>query len=146
MSQESMRIWTENTVLAAMQASYPAVGVRFGNAVFLQPDTPWAKLVVIEGSSFGVNLGTRKVDRHVGLVQFDVLVPDRQGAALGNQIAEFIGDTLKTRKVRLADGAPVTFHEPTYMDWGRSGGFYRIICRVGFWRDESAPVATIVPV
>jgi hypothetical protein len=136
MSVESLRVWAESTVQTGMTTNYPSVPMRFENASFLQPDTTWATFIVLDGKSFLANIGTLKVDRHVGLFQFDVMLPINSGTSLGGQIAQFVGDLLRARNVSLSDGAVLVTKSPQITNLGIQNGFYRIMCRVPYWRDE----------
>jgi hypothetical protein len=138
MSLESLRVWAEGTIQTAMHASYPAVRIKFDNSPFQQPDLIWTAFCILDGKSVAVNLGTLKVDRHVGLVQFDVLAPQNSGTSYANQIAEFGGKQFREKKVSLSDGAVVVFKTPAFRHMGTSGGFYRICVSVNYWRDEPA--------
>ena len=136
MSMETMRIWAESAIQSALHTSYSSVPIKFDNAPFLQPDTTWVAFCVLDGKSFALNLGTVKVDRHVGLLQADVMVPQNTGTSEGNTLAEFIGKLFREQRIGLSDGASIIFQVPDYMHLGVQGGFYRIMCRVPFWRDE----------
>jgi len=136
MSLEAMRLWVETNVQTAMANAYPAIPVKYDNARFIQPETTWTSLRLIDGKSFGTNLGNHKVDRHVGLIQFDVLVPEHTGTSQANTIASFIGDFMKNRKIGLSDGSSVVLRQPEYKNIGRNEGFYRVMCRVPYWRDD----------
>ena len=136
MSMETLRVWAESTIQSAMHISYPAVPIKFDNAPFKQPDTAWTAFCLLDGKSTAVNLGTIKVDRHVGLVQFDVLVPQNSGTKLANLICEFGGKQFRDQRVTLSDGAVVKFQTPSFRHMGTSGGFFRTVCSVVYWRDE----------
>jgi hypothetical protein len=82
-------------------------------------------------------MGTRKVDRHVGIVQITVLVPQRSGTALANTLAEFSGKVFRATHAALSDGANVTFRTPQFTSTGQQLGFFPIVVRIPYWRDEA---------
>jgi Bacteriophage related domain of unknown function len=146
MSLEAMRSYCESTYMAAMAASYPDVAVKFDNTQFLQPQTMWVDFCIIDGKSFACNMGTLKVDRHVGIVQMALLVPENAGTAVGNPVMDFSGKVFREQKVRLSDGAVVVFRTPSFhygAMFSERGlrpesmlGFYPMVTRVPYWRDE----------
>lgn len=138
MSLESLRVWAESTIQTAMHVSYPAISIKFDNSPFQQPDRAWTAFCILDGKSVAVNLGTVKVDRHVGVLQFDVLVPQNTGTSQANLIAEFGGKQFREKKISLSDGAVLTTKTPSLRHMGTSGGFFRICVSVGYWRDERA--------
>lgn len=137
MSLESLRVYAESALQSAMATAYPGVSVRYENARFHQPETAFVDFCLLDGKSFAANMGTRKVDRHVGVAQIDVMVPERSGTSQGNQIAEFAGKVFREQSAGLSDGARVIFRTPAFTYVGRQGGFYRIMVRVPYWRDEA---------
>jgi len=136
MSLDSMRVYVESTYQAAMQASHPSVPVRFDNINFQQPQTAWADLCILSGKSFAANLGSKVVDRHVGIVQVNILVPQRSGEKLANDLAEFSGQVFRRKNQILSDGAVARFRIPEFARSGQSLGFYSVIVRIPYWRDE----------
>lgn len=136
MSLDSHRKQAESAILSAMTAAYPSVKIKFQNANFRQPETPWIAFFMLDGKSLQANLGASSVDRHVGLVQIDVQVPNNSGTKNGNAIAEFCGNVFRKTRVVLDDGAVVRYRTPEFTSLGEQVGFYRIMCRVAYWRDE----------
>lgn len=139
MSLDAHRESVESTLMARMAVTYPAVRIKFNNAPFVQPETAWIAVHIIDGSGMVTNLGRgRQIDRHVGQVQVDVLVSQNSGTKEGNLIAGFIGDIWRLQHVSLSDGAVVKYRVPNIMDSEDQGGFHRMILRVPYWRDEPA--------
>lgn len=141
MSLEALRVYSEGLVQTSMNSQYPAITVKYENAPFPQPDGAWASFSVNDGHGLLVNIGTRKVDRHLGIVQFDSLVPQNTGTSMANQVAEYIGNIFRDSQALLQDGSKVIFKAPSYISLGVQGGFYRICMRCGYWRDEPARVS-----
>ena len=136
MSMESHRVWFETTLAAGMAAHYPAVPICFENAPFRQPETEWIAAFLLDGPSYQIEIGVPSRDRHVGLVHIDVLAPLNTGTSRANALAEFVGNLLRQREVILNDGAQLRMRAPSYQRAGVQNGFYRIIVKVGYWRDE----------
>lgn len=137
MSLESLRFWSENRLQVAMAANHPSVPVQFQNAPFQQPETAFIQFWLLDGKSFFCNVGTLKVDRHVGLFQIDVYVPENTGTSQANMISEFVGKLFRGQVTQLADGAKLVTQSPQFSYNGRSGtGYSRIMVRVPYHRDE----------
>ncbi len=136
MSLEHLRIYSQSRLLTAMNAQYPAIPIQFDNAPFVQPDTMWGGFSIMDGNSKIVSLGTQKVDRHVGFVQFDVLAPQNSGTAVATQVAEFVGRTFRDVITQLPDQSKVVFKSPQFISRGMQNGFYRMCMRCAYWRDE----------
>lgn len=137
MSLETLRIYSESAVQTGMRNTYPSIKVKFDNTPFVQPDSTWCAFCIIDGRSAIVNIGTLKVDRHVGFVQFDAMVPQNSGTSQANRLVEYFGHLFRDKVVGLSDGAKVVFKSPQFIPLGISNGFYRLCCRVSYWRDEA---------
>jgi hypothetical protein len=136
MSTDSHREYAENATLAFMNTNFPGVPVKFQNVDFSQPQTTWVAFYLIDGKSFMCNLGTRKVDRHVGLLQLDVMVPAKAGTKAAYAIGEAWGKAFRDQDVGLSDGAVAKSKTYDVTDMGSHNGFYRVAFRVAYWRDE----------
>ena len=136
MSLESCRVWVETTFKTAMTASHPTVPVKYENAPFRQPTTEWVALHILEGSAFPTELGPTPCDRHVGIIQIDVLVPADHGTVVANTLAEFTGSVFRLIHVTLSDQAYLRTEVPSFKYWGIQNGFFRVTVRVKFKRDE----------
>jgi hypothetical protein len=135
MSFDTLRVWVESTIQDQIAVTFPAVDIRFGNASVLQPATTWMATRIRDHRAKTLSIFNR-TGRHFGEVCISVLVPDRQGTSLGNQITEFLGNALRYQDITLADGARVNFSAPRYASKGAENGYYRLECCVPFRRDE----------
>lgn len=138
MSLDALRQYAESATMAFMAAHYPGTPTRFENVSFTQPATQWAAVYVLDGKSFLANIGTKKVDRHVGLIQLDVMVPAFAGTKPAYAIGEAWGKVFRDQDVRLPDGAVTKFKTYEVTNMGTHNGFYRVVFRVPYWRDEPA--------
>lgn len=136
MTLASTRQYAESSLATYMAASYPGVPVKFPNVPWQQPETTWVDIHVLDGKSFPAELGVVAVDRHVGLVQVDVLIPRNQGTAVAIAMVEAICTQWRKQHVTLSDNAVLRFRVPEYHDLGENGGFYRMCGRVPYVRDE----------
>jgi hypothetical protein len=138
MSYETMRAQVEGVALNGFSTTYPNVPIKFSNAPFSQPEGPWVSVHIVEGNSMPASMGITAVDRHVGFVQFDVLVPINTGTALADQIAEFAGNLYRRQDWHLSDGAYIRFKVPQYRYMGENDAYARFMMRCNYWRDEPA--------
>jgi hypothetical protein len=138
MSYESMRQKVEGTVQNGFGVTYPTIPIKFSNAPFTQPETMWITVHIVEGNAMPASMGIKAIDRHVGLVQIDVLAPINTGTAQADQVAEFAGNLFRRQNFVLTDGAYVRFKVPQYRYMGEDNGFARFMMRIAYWRDEPA--------
>lgn len=137
MSMDAHRQQAELTVQQAAATAYPAVLLAWENVPFTQPETTWMKTFLVEGRGFLTNLGRgRQIDRHVGLVQVDVMVPENVGTSPAIQLAEWAGKLFRLQTVSLADNAVVRYRVPEVANHGIQNGFFRTTMRVLYCRDE----------
>lgn len=136
MSLDTMRSYAENSLATFMNANYPSVPVKYSNVPWRQPETEWVDIHVLDGKAFAAELGRVAVDRHVGLLQVDVLVPRNTGTSAAFQLIEAICNIWRKVDVSLSDNAVVKFRIPEFHDMGENGGFYRVCGRVPYIRDE----------
>jgi len=136
MSLDLQRAYVEKRIADFLAANFVAVPCAFENVPFTQPDSTFAALNIMEGESFRANLGKTYVTRHPGLIQIDVYQPVNTGTKEASDIAEAIGEHFKEHSVRLDDGAVLVFRVPSYPRGPKAKGFFRVMCRVGYYRDE----------
>lgn len=139
MSLNAQRESVEGTFQSSVAASYAGTHVKFENAPFKQPETAWFAIHIVDGNSFVTNLGRGKqIDRHVGLVQVDVLAPELSGTKNLITMAEWAGKIWRLQTLTLSDGAVVRYKVPRLTSHGNSNGFHRMSVQVPYWRDEVA--------
>ena len=136
MSLESLRVWGESKIQTLMNTNYPSMPVHFDNTPFNQPDTAWCAFSLLDGHSMLINIGTKKIDRHLGIIQFDCLVPQNTGTVLAHTVVELVGQAFRDTVAGLSDGAKIVVKVPVYANLGTSGGFFRMNVRLPFCRDE----------
>jgi hypothetical protein len=98
-------------------------------------DTPWVALFVLDGRSFHVP--ALNVDRRVGLVQVDLLLPAQTDLfgltpTQANQILEYICNQFRNSHQQLSDTSILMFRTPEY----RAIGDRRLMGWVPYWRDD----------
>ena len=114
----------------------PSIPVKYPNHKFVQPDTTWAAIVILGGTSQQANLGVKNVtERHVGLVQIDIMVPEDEGTKEGGELAQAAG-AIFSRQQFSAGTSSLTFQTPEIKPIGDDGGFDRTMVRIEFRRDE----------
>lgn len=126
----------ENTVKSALTGAYPSVAIQYENVALQQPDGTWVSLALIDGPGRQVELGARTTFRHVGVAQIDVLVPQLSGTVAARTIAEFLGNAFRTQTVYGVDGCRIIYRAPEFTARGAHNGFYCIMVRIPYWRDE----------
>ena len=126
----------ETTLNSALAGSYPGTMLHFDNVAFAQPEGAWVAVTLIDGKSRQTELGPKVIDRHVGFVQIETLVPELTGTTTCRKMAEFCGNVFRRQTVYLPDGARVIYRIPEYISRGTNKGYYCIMSRIPYWRDE----------
>lgn len=124
------------TALAA-SVVYSPVKMFYPNQPFEQPkNTLWAKLSIIGGEGLQASLGYNPTERHVGILQFDVIFPEDKGTKIGNDFAEFLGNLFRFQHLRSSPSTSVVFRTPSYSIGNRIvTGTERIVVRIPYRRD-----------
>ena len=127
-----------NKILTQFTPSYPDVPVWYPNQNFKEPEgSEWVKMSILGGESTQSNLGlTNITERHIGILQFDVVVPEDSGTKTANEIAEKL-KTIFSRKDFIAGvGNCLRFQTAAITPRGVMHGSYRIVVRLPFRREE----------
>lgn len=129
---------TERVKNALAASLYSAVPLYYPNGKFIQPDnTMWAMLSIIGGEGVQANLGPNATERHIGQIQFDVLVPEDSGTKVGNDFGEFLGNVFKMKQFSVGANNTVVTKVPSFTWVGRTEkGLSRLIIRIPFRRDS----------
>jgi len=124
----------KNRVAASAFASIP---IAYPNHAFSQPpNAPWVRVSLIGGDSNQASLGLSPTDRHVGILQFDVVVPEDSGIKTGNEIGEFLGSIFDKKQFLATPGNSLNFKVPSYIWMGTTqGGGVRLMVRIPYRRD-----------
>jgi hypothetical protein len=137
MTLNAHRASAEGTLQSAAAAAYPSVPVSFESVPFNQPESAWMRVAIVDGRAYVANIGRgRQIDRHVGCVQVDCLVPENTGTAAAIMMAEWAGGLFRLQNVALSDGSTVRYRVPDVSNHGIQSGMFRCTMRVPYWRDE----------
>lgn len=136
MSYEAHNHSFEATLKAALLGTYPAVLIQYENTPLNQPEGPWVASFLVDGKARQLELGKITSDRHVGFAQVEVLVPQQTGTKMCRAIAETIGNAFRRQTVFGLDGCRIIYQVPEYIARGEHKGFFCIMMRVAYWRDE----------
>lgn len=139
MTVETQRAAIISRFKTQFDLTYPAVQVRYENHDFNQPDnTTWVALHILgSDDSFQANLGVTNVtERHVGIVQIDIISPEDSGTKTTAEIADFCGKIFSRYEVKSAANESITFKTPSHTPMGVENGQYRHMVRISFRRDE----------
>lgn len=136
MSDSTQRRYIENRLKEHLTLTYPAVFFEFNNTkddprdgqsrVFYQ---------IMTGKGVRANLGS-KVDRHVGELQLDILVPEDTGNGLRDQIADYLAGIFNENEAVLTDNSRLHFKVPGSKEMGVKNGLSRKVVSIPFWRDD----------
>lgn len=119
-------------------AAFPNVTIAFPNQPFETPDNQtYINVSIIHGDSQLAQISTDKsIDRHVGILQFDVVTPLDSGTKLSGDIADFLGKTYRRLAIATPSAGTLIFKTPTHLVVGQERGAYRLVVRIAFRRDE----------
>ena len=114
--------------------------VKYENIPFNQPDgSPWIQMTILPGSGLNASIGTtRSVQRHVGIIQFDVYVPEMTGTGTARTIADSIATIWRNKQFEAGDSGTITTYVPSYQSLGVNEGWYHGVVTVSYQRDVIA--------
>lgn len=137
MSIESMRKFVETTLTNQLALTHPTVKIKYENVKFIQPSgVIYVSTFLLEGDAFQASLGNKFVERHVGVLQIDIMTPEGIGTAGRNSLADRISEIFRRLNSLLDDGAYVQFRIPRSTALGNEGLFDRMAVSVSYYRDE----------
>ncbi len=123
----------EQRIVSQVGFHYPEFLVDINNA----PEDQAPKRVayfVLGGKSARSTLGA-KWDRHVGVLQMDVMVPENEGNGERDEVADFLADTFNEYEVTLTGDIRLRFKVPSQRDFGTNTGESKKIVSVPYWVD-----------
>jgi hypothetical protein len=129
---------TEKLLSSGFSTTFPDVPIQYPNQSFETPDDKtYIRLSIIHGDSIQAQLAaTRQVDRHVGIVQFDVVTPLDVGTKKQNDVADFLGKIYRRTNIQTATAGTLVFKTPSNFVVGQERGADRVVVRIAFRRDE----------
>lgn len=137
MSLESLRKYVEHRLTSQLALTHPAVKIKYENVKFNQPSgSLFVAVYVIDGDSFPANLGDKFTERHVGIIQIDVMTPEGSGTSNRNKLSDRISEIFRIKQAVLDDGSSVTFRSPRTTPLGNEGLFDRVAITFPYYRDE----------
>jgi len=131
---------TRNAIEARMVANYSTYKVKFENTKFKPPvNTPWLALTVQDGEAFNASIGTaRRVQRHPGIIQVDIYVPENQGTKTSREIADAVAVIFNTVQFSLGSSGTISTRAPALQGLGIEEGWDRKVLSIPFIRDVIA--------
>ena len=137
MSVNALRKHVETRLSTQLAITNPTVKIKYENVKFNQPSNQtYVSIYLLEGDSFQASLGTSFTERHVGVLQVDIMTPEGTGTQSRNALAETIGGFFRRNQALLEDGSYVQFRVPRYTSLGNEGLFDRIAVSIPYYRDE----------
>ncbi len=137
MSLDALRASTEGTFQAWVNANAPGTPIRFQNVPFVRPsDAPFFTFHILDMKTWTANLGSQKIDRHIGTIFIDYAVPPNTGTSAANQMISSAGFIWRYARFLLPDGSSVKFHAPDIHQTGDLNGMFVVSLRMIYTRDE----------
>jgi hypothetical protein len=129
---------TQKLISSGFTTAFPDVPIQYPNQAFETPiDKTYIRLSIIHGDSIQAQLtNTRQVDRHVGILQFDVVTPLDIGTKKQNDVADFIGKVYRRTNIPTVSAGTLVFKTASNLVVGQERGADRVVVRIPFRRDE----------
>jgi hypothetical protein len=129
---------TEKLISSGFIAAFPDVPIQYPNQSFETPDDKtYIRLSIIHGDSIQAQLtNTRQVDRHVGILQFDVVTPLDSGTKKQNDVADYLGKIYRRSNIPTTTAGTLVFKTASNLVVGQERGADRVVVRIPFRRDE----------
>lgn len=116
--------------------TYHPIPIQWPNSEFAEPkNAPWGVFNFIDGDPFPASVGSGRVNRYVGIIQIDVLVPEDTDMVAGMDMAETAAQVYADKTFTIEPGHYVRFKTGKIEAVGRQNGSYRFMARVPFQRD-----------
>ena len=133
MSDSAVTTYIEKRIVSQVGFSYPEFTVDIRSV----PEDESPKRVaylLIGGRSARSTLGA-KWDRHIGILQIEVIIPDNQGNGERDEVADFLADTFNELEVTLPNDIRLRFKVPSQRDFGTGDGESKKIVSIPYWVD-----------
>jgi hypothetical protein len=129
---------TQKLATSGFTTTFPDVPIQFPNQPFETPDNKtYIKISIIHGDSDQAQLAkTREIDRHVGILQFDVITPLDSGTMKQNNVSDFLGKIYRRQSIPTLNAGTLIFRTPSHLVVGMERGADRVVVRIPFRRDE----------
>jgi len=131
---------TRYAVEMRMSNNYTTHPVKYENVTFTPPaNAPWVALTILDGSGINASIGTtRRVQRHSGIIQFDIYVPENNGTKTGKDIADEIDGIFNNVQISAGSSGVITTRVPSLATLGVEDGWHHMVLSVAFQRDRIA--------
>lgn len=129
---------TSKLQTSGFASTFPDVPIQYPNIAFSPPaDKTYIRISIIQGDSIQAQLTTtRQIDRHVGILQFDVVTPLDSGTSKQNDVADFLGKIYRRAAIPTLSAGTLNFKTPSILTVGQERGADRLVVRIPFQRDE----------
>lgn len=137
MSEDTQRAWIENRLITQVAANQPAVALNITNVKFEIPTHQlYICYYILGGAGTQVEIVDRGYERHVGVLQVDVMAPENDGTGAQTRLADWVIKLFSRQKALLTDGAYLNFRVGSSTQLGNKEGVARRVCSIPYWRDE----------
>lgn len=135
---EVRQVITTKLKTSGFSTTFPDVPIQYPNQAFSAPDNKvYVKVTIIAGDSIQAQLtNTNQVDRHVGIVQFDIVAPLDSGTKKQNDVADYLGKLFRRQNIPTLTAGTLVFKTPNNVNVGSERGADRQVVRIPFRRDE----------
>lgn len=133
MSDSAVTTYIEKRIVSQVGFSYPEFTVDIRSV----PEDESPKRVaylLIGGRSTRSTLGA-KWDRHIGILQIEVIIPENQGNGERDEVADFLADVFNEHETTLPNDIRIRFKVPSQRDFGTGDGESKKIVSIPYWVD-----------
>lgn len=133
MSDSAVTTYIEKRIVSQVGFSYPEFTVDIRSV----PEDESPKRVaylLIGGRSARSTLGA-KWDRHIGILQIEVIIPENQGNGERDEVADFLADVFNEHETTLPNDIRIRFKVPSQRDFGTGDGESKKIVSIPYWVD-----------
>lgn len=141
MSEDTQRAWIEERLINSLPLAPVEADVEINNVKFKTRDgVPYLTYFILGGDGKQAELVQGGYERHVGVLQIDVLVPENTGTGDLSRLAAWATKLFSRESVLLPDNARLRFRVGSHTYLGVRDGLARRVVSVPYWRDEKQPV------
>lgn len=135
MSDATMRKKIDEMIINFMALNYPAVPVKIPGIRFKDKQT-YLAYWILEGEGRQAEIAKKSTNRHVGVLQIDVLTLENRGFGDLDEISDAIAPIFSKQTKQLEDSAILRFRVASAKNINANNGYIRKMISIPYWRDE----------
>lgn len=136
MSYSSMRQKVDSVIINGLSTNYPGMALMIPGVRFTKSPDTYVAFWYLEGDGMQAEIGYTSINRHIGILQLDVVTLENLGFGELDEIAQYLASLFNKKTFSLTDSAILRFRVPSFKDIPATEGRNRKMVSIAYWRDE----------